>query len=90
MAEDFGLERASLSHLRGGDAEANAQMILSVLKGERRDEARDLIVANAAAALFVGGGSADLHSAARLAEKSIDSGAAMEKLEKLIEATNRQ
>src|SRR3954470_16555249 len=40
-AEDFGLERASLSHLRGGDPEVNAQMILSVLKRERRDEARD-------------------------------------------------
>jgi anthranilate phosphoribosyltransferase len=86
-AEDFGLERASLSHLRGGDAEANARMILSVLKGERRDEARDLVVANAAAALFVGSTASDLHAAARLAEKSIDSGDAMEKLEQLVEAT---
>src|SRR5437588_9313855 len=74
--EDFGLERAELSHLRGGDAAANAQTIRAVLEGSRRDEARDLVVANAAAALFVGGAGADLHSAARLAERSIDSGAA--------------
>ena len=88
-AEDFGLDSAELSHLRGGDAAANAQMILSVLKGVRRDEARDLVVANAAAALFVGNSAADLHLAARLAEKSIDDGAALSKLEQLIEATNK-
>ena len=86
--EDFGLERAGLSHLRGGDAEANARTIRSVLEGSRRDEARDLVVANAAAALFVGGAGADLHSAARLAENSIDSCAAISKLEQLVEATN--
>jgi anthranilate phosphoribosyltransferase len=86
--EDFGLERVELSHLRGGDAEANAQTIRAVLNGTRRDEARDLVVTNAAAALIVGGMAADLHSAARLAEKSIDSGAAISKLEQLVEATN--
>jgi anthranilate phosphoribosyltransferase len=87
--EDFGLERAELSHLRGGDAESNAQTIRAVLKGERRDEARDLVTANAAAALFVGGASADLRTAARLAEESIDSGAALNKLERLVEETNK-
>src|SRR5438067_7782983 len=88
--EDFGLERAALSHLRGGDATANAQTIRAVLTGSRRDEARDLIVANAAAALFVGGAGANLHSAARLAERSIDSGAAISKLEQLVAATKSQ
>jgi anthranilate phosphoribosyltransferase len=87
--EDFGLEHAALSHLRGGDAEANAETIRAVLKGARRDEARDLVVANAAAALFVGGAATDLNSAARLAEESIDSGAAISKLEQLVEATNK-
>jgi anthranilate phosphoribosyltransferase len=85
--EDFGLERGELSHLRGGDAEANAQTIRSVLQGTRRDEARQLVVANAAAALFVGASAADLYSAARLAKESIDSGAALSKLEELVEAT---
>jgi anthranilate phosphoribosyltransferase len=88
--EDFGLERAPLSHLRGGDAQANAQTIRAVLDGARRDEARSLVVANAAAALFVGGAATDLHAAARLAEESINSGAAFAKLEQLVEATNKR
>ena len=85
--EDFGLERASLAHLRGGDAEANAQMIRAVLDGTRRDEARALVIINAAAALFVGGAGSDLRAAARLAEESIDGGAAKNKLEQLVAAT---
>jgi anthranilate phosphoribosyltransferase len=85
---DFGLEPGELSHLRGGDAELNAQTIRAVLEGTRRDEARSLVLMNAAAALFVGGASTDLHSAARLAKESIDGGAALNKLEQLIEATN--
>lgn len=87
--EDFGLERAELSHLRGGDAEANARTIHAVLQGTRRDEARELVVVNAAAALFVGGSASNLHAAARLAEESIDGGAALGKLEQLVEATNK-
>jgi anthranilate phosphoribosyltransferase len=86
--EDFGLDRALLSHLRGGNAEANAQTIRAVLAGTRRDEARSLVVANAAAALFVGGAATDLHSAARLAKESVDTGAALGKLEQLVAATN--
>jgi anthranilate phosphoribosyltransferase len=88
--KDFGLERrASLEHLRGGDAEANAQTIREVFAGSRRDEARGLIVANAAAALFVGGAAESLDDAARLTEESIDSGAAQGKLDQLVEATNK-
>ena len=58
------------------------------VNGKRRDEARDLVVANAAAALFVGGRVNTLIEAARCAEQSIDSGAARRKLEQLIQATN--
>lgn len=87
--QDFGLANGDLSHLRGGDADANAAIIREVLSGERRDEARALVVINAAAALFVGGKANELTEAARLAEASIDTGAATKKLEELIEATNR-
>ena len=86
--EDFGLFRGVLDHLRGGDAKANARIIRDVLTGERHDEARALVVANAAAALFVGGRAQTLHQAAGLAEQSIDGGAARTKLEQLIKATN--
>ena len=86
--QDFGLSESSLDHLRGGDAEANALIIRDVLSLERRDEARALIVINAAAALFVGGKAETLIEAARLAEDSIDNGAAGMKLEQLVRATN--
>lgn len=86
--ENFELERASLDHLRGGDAAANARTIRDVLAGARRDEARSLVVVNAAAALFVGGFGEDLRESAQLAQKSIDSGAAHARLEELIKATN--
>jgi anthranilate phosphoribosyltransferase len=84
----FGLWRGSLEHLRGGDAEANAKIIREVLSGKRRDEARALIIANAAAALFVGDVATNLRSAAGVAEESIDSGAAQRKMEELINRTN--
>jgi len=88
--EDFGLERSSLDDLRGGDAEANASIIRAVLSGERRDAARALVVANAAAALLVGGAAEDLRDAARLAQESIDGGAALDKLILLVGATTER
>ena len=86
--EDFGFETGSLDHLRGGDAEANAEIVSAVLAGSRKDEARALVIVNAAAALFLGGAAADLGDGAKLAADSIDSGAAQHKLELLIEATS--
>ncbi len=87
--EDFGLNLSSLDELRGGDAEANARIIRQILTGERRGAGRDLVVANAAATLHVGGVAANLAGAARLAEESIDSGAAASKLERFLSATNK-
>ncbi len=85
---DFGLASGPLDHLRGGDTSANARIIGDVLSGSRRDEARALVVMTAAAALLVGDIADNLRGAAHLAEKSIDSGKAQEKLEQLIRATN--
>lgn len=87
-AEDFGLEPATLDGLRGGDADENARIIREVLGGERRDAARSLVVANAAAALAVGGAAESLLEGARLAEASIESGAALGALDELIRLTN--
>jgi anthranilate phosphoribosyltransferase len=87
--EDFGLNRSTIEHLRGGDAEANARTIREVLTGTRRDEARTLVIINAAAALYVGGAAQDFREAARLAQQSIDTGAAHDKLSRLIEMTNK-
>jgi len=85
---DFGFEVGTIEHLRGGDAEANAEIVSGVLAGERRDEARALVIMNAAAALFLGGAAQDLREGAKLAAHAIDTGQARRKLELLIEATS--
>ena len=85
---DFGFETGTLDHLRGGDAEANAEIVSAVLDGSRHDEARSLVIVNAAAALLLGGAAADLREGAKIAAESIDSGAAHHKLQLLIEATS--
>ncbi|MCW5960019.1 MAG: anthranilate phosphoribosyltransferase [Pyrinomonadaceae bacterium] len=88
--EEFGLKRADISHLRTESPTESAKIILEVLEGKRRDEARSLIVINAAAALMIGGVEPDAKRAARLAEQSIDSRSALAKMERMIAATNKK
>ena len=87
---DFGLHAGEIKHLRGESAEESAAIIRAVLSSQRRDEARSLVVLNAAAALIVGGLAKQPVQAARLAEQSIDSGSALIKLERLIQTTNKK
>jgi len=87
--EDFGLKRAKISHLATKSPKESSKVIKDVLSSKRRDEARSLIVLNAAAALVVGGLAKEPMHAARLAEQSIDSGQAQNKLERLIQITNK-
>jgi anthranilate phosphoribosyltransferase len=81
---DFGLEQVPLEDLKGADAETNAQILRAVLEGENGPR-RDIVIANAAAALLLAQRAPDLKSAVALAAESIDSGAARRKLEQLIE-----
>ena len=74
--------------LAGGDPETNAKITLEILKNERCDGARAVVVLNAAAAIVAGEKVDTMEEAIKLAEESIDSGAALEKLNKLIEASN--
>ncbi|MGI9113581.1 MAG: anthranilate phosphoribosyltransferase [Chthoniobacterales bacterium] len=87
--DDFGVPRSdSLEQLRGGTARANANLIRAVFSDETGATlvlARDLIIANAAAAIFVGGLEDDLRSAAERARDSIQSGAARRKLNALVQ-----
>lgn len=87
--ENFGLKRGNIDHLQVEKPEQSAKIITEVLQSKRRDEARSLVVLNAAAALFVGGLAKDTMHAARLAEQSIDSGQAEYKLQRLIQMTNK-
>lgn len=88
--EDFGLKTASIEHLRTRSPKESAKTILDVLASRRRDEARSLVVLNAAAALVIGGIARDPMHAARMAEQSIDSGQAQNKLDRLIQVTNKR
>jgi len=85
--EDFGLERAPISAISGGDAGCNAGLIRAILAGEAGPR-RDIVIANAAAALVAAGRAADFLEGAQLAAQSIDSGAATKKLEALIAFSN--
>jgi anthranilate phosphoribosyltransferase len=86
--EDFGLPRASIVDLRGGDREQNAQIIRGLLEGEPGPR-RDIVLMNAAAALVAGGRTRDLKEGVALAGQAIDCGAARGKLQALIELSQR-
>ena len=88
--EDFGLQRGKIKHLKADSPEQSAKIITDVFSGKRRDEARSLIILNTAAALLVGGVADSPIHAARLAEQSIDSGQAQNKLARLIQTTNKK
>jgi anthranilate phosphoribosyltransferase len=81
--EEFGLKRAALEEISGGDASENGGIILAVLSGEKSAR-RDVVLLNAAAALVAAGKADHIAAAVPLAAKSIDSGAAMGKLEGLV------
>jgi len=81
--EDFGMPRASIEDLRGGDREQNAQIIRDILDGEAGPR-RDIVLMNAAAALVAGGKGRDLKDGVTLAAHSIDTHAARAKLDDLI------
>jgi anthranilate phosphoribosyltransferase len=85
--EDAGLHRAKPEQLRGGDADTNAAALMSVLKGNKGPY-RDIAVLNAAAALVVAGRAKDLKGGATMAAKSLDSGEAEGRLDRLIAVSN--
>ncbi len=87
--EDVGIAKSKPEALRGGDAESNAAALRTVLKGTKGPY-RDIAVLNAAAALIVAGKVKDLKEGAAMAAKSLDSGEAEGRLERLITVSNAQ
>lgn len=85
--EEFGISRAALADISGGDATANAAIICNILAG-KKSACRDVVVLNAAATLVVAGRARHLEDAVPLAAQAIDSGAAAGKLEALVRFTN--
>jgi len=85
--EEFGMKRGTLDDISGGDAAANASIIVEILAGTKSPK-RDVVLLNAAAALVAAGRVDHLAGAIPLASRSIDSGAAAEKLQGLVRFTN--
>lgn len=86
--EQFGLKRANIADIIGGDAKENAKILKGILKGEKGTR-RDMVLLNSAAALTAAGKAADIPEAIKVAADSIDSGEAYERLERLIEFTGK-
>jgi anthranilate phosphoribosyltransferase len=84
--EEFGLQRATLETIAGGEPADNARVVRAVLGGDP-GPARDVVVLNAAAAIVAAGASADLAEGIGRAADSIDSGAASKVLDGLVEIT---
>jgi len=85
--EQFGLKRCRLEELHGGSADQSAAIVRGVLGG-KPGPARDVVLLNSAAALYVGASATTIQDGFRLAAESIDSGKARQKLEQLVEMTN--
>jgi anthranilate phosphoribosyltransferase len=85
--ESLGLKTCRLEDLHGGSAEESALIVRGILEGQT-GPARDVVLLNSGAALYVGGKAETLAHGMRLAAESIDSGAAKRKLQQLAEMTN--
>jgi anthranilate phosphoribosyltransferase len=88
VPEAFGIQRATLDDIKGGDAQTNVAMTRAVLSGTP-GPARSVVLLNAAAALVAADFAPDLGHGLDLAARSIDSGAAADRLARMIEVSNR-
>lgn len=86
--EDFGFERCTKDDLKGGTPEENANITREIL-GSAKGHKRNAVLMNAGAALYIGGKAETLKDGIALAAEIIDSGKALETLDKLIEVSNR-
>ncbi len=86
--KDFGRENGQIKDIVGGDAQTNAAILQSILRGEQGPK-RDVVLMNAAPAFVAAGKAENLQEGFALAAESIDSGRAMSKLDQLIEVTNK-
>ena len=85
--DNFGIAKSDLKDIKGGTPEENAKIILDIFNGKKGPQ-RDIILLNSAAALYICGKSTSIKDAIAIAEDSIDSGKAVNKLRLLIETTN--
>ena len=87
--EDFGMQRAPLDDIRGGDAAENADKARRILAGELGGACRDVVLLSAGAGIFVAGKADSMADGVELARGLLDSGAAAAKLEQFLEFSRR-
>ena len=87
--EDFGFARCAKEELVGGTPEENAAITRAILSGEERGPMRSAVLLNAGAALYLGGKTNKLQYGVSMAAGLIDTGKALETLEKFIAVSNR-
>ena len=85
--EDYGMKMVNKSDIVGGDAKENSKIILDIFYGDKGPK-RDIVVLNAAAALYVGKAAESIEAGIKMAEEIIDSGKALKKLNELKELSN--
>ena len=86
--EDYGCEKCSNDDLKGGDPSENAEIVRKIFSGEKGPK-RNATLLNAGASLYIGGKANNMKEGITLAEEIIDSGKAMETLNKFIELSNK-
>jgi len=86
--EDFGLSRATLEELRGGEAEENAKIAREILSG-KLSRKREIVALNAGCAIYVANEARSIHEGLARAEAVLDSGRALALLERVIELSNK-
>lgn len=86
--EQFGFERCTKEDLKGGTPSENADITRKILSGEIKGHKRNAVLLNAGASIYIGGKADSIADGVRLAGEIIDSGKALETLEKLIEVSN--
>jgi len=86
---DFGLTKSDPAALKGGDAQANAGILREILSGARGPR-RDVVLLNAGAALFIAGRVDTVKEGIAIAASAIDSGAAQQRLEKMVTSSRAE
>lgn len=85
--EDFGFERCTKEDLKGGTPEENTKIVRDILGGQKGNK-RNAVLMNAGASLYIGGKADSMKEGIELAAEIVDSGKALETLDKLIEVSN--
>jgi len=85
---DYNISKADLDSLGGGNAKNNAEIVRNILGSKDTGPRRDIVVLNAAAAIFVSGLADDFAPAVKMAADAVQNGASMQALKKFIEISN--